>query len=111
MTQVLHATFQILVITSIIIVLVQIRTMDILDHMRNHQTNRWIFYVRRTAMFTKLGALAWTVIFAYQNNWTPWPPFVAFLAAFDVYVVAHILIMRIDLARTSRSQGMPVPSL
>lgn len=95
--------FEIFVSASVFLVLWQIKLAQSLDLYRfNGEANGWLFKVRRTAMFLKVGALCWTIIYSAQNGWQPWPPIVLFILAFDIYVVTHIMVMRKDIARLRR---------
>lgn len=93
--------FQVLVMAAIVLVLWQIKIGDCIDTMRYPRKDGW-FRIRRFSMFLKLGSLCWAVAYGYTRRWTPWPPMVLFIAAFDVYVLAHVFIMRRDLARLER---------
>jgi hypothetical protein len=97
----LQFIFQTLVLGAIILVLWQIKVADCLDIIRFDNKGAW-FWWRRTAMFLKLVALCWTVVYSYENHWAPWPPILAFIAAFDFHVITQIFIMRRDLARLER---------
>lgn len=93
--------FQSLVGGAIVLVLWQIKVADHLDALRSNSKGGW-FWWRRTAMFLKLVALCWTVVYSYENHWEPWPPITIFLAAFDFHVLTQICIMRRDLVRLER---------
>lgn len=101
----LHFTFQALVIAAIFLVLWQIKVADCLDGMR-YSSKDWWFRIRRGSMFIKLGALCWGVVYGYSNHWTPWPPVILFIAAFDVCVLAQVKIMKRDLVRLERLASM-----
>jgi hypothetical protein len=97
------ALFDIFVAITIFIVLWQIKLAQSIDIRRfNGEAETPLFKLRRAAMFLKVGALCWTVIYSAQNDWQPWPPIVVFIAAFDVYVITAILVMRKDLERLKR---------
>lgn len=97
----LHFIFQMLVAAAIVLVLWHIKVADCLDRVRFPRKDLW-FRIRRASMFVTLGALCWGVVYGYSNRWTPWPPVIVFLAAFDVSVLMQIFIMRRDLARLER---------
>ena len=103
----LHFIFQLFVMAAIVLVLWQIKVADCVDRLRYPQKDSW-FRIRRAAMFIKIGALCWGVVYGYSNRWTPWPPMVLFLAAFDVGVLMQIFIMRRDLVRLERLAAMGV---
>lgn len=91
--------FQILVVASIVLIMVQIKTFETADYMRWGIHARWEFTLRKAALFMKMLVLTAIVIYADIKEWPIWPPFVAFLMAFDLYVVSHIVIMRNDIKR------------
>ena len=86
--------FQVLVLVSIVIVLLQLKYMDAMDRIRRNEG--WVFCLRRAFIFGKLIALCWAVIYAHNMGWQPWPPFIAFLVAFDAKVIMEILVLRGD---------------
>jgi hypothetical protein len=88
--------FHLLSIITIFLVLYQISIADRLDILRRHQQDVW-FHVRRGTMFLKLLSLCWMVGYSYTRGWEPWPPIIAFLAAFDIHVGFQISLMRHDL--------------
>lgn len=102
--------FQALVMLSIGLVFVQIKTADCVDKLRRNQTEGYAFRLRRTAMFAKMITLCLTVAYGWKMGWTPWPPFTAFLATFDVYVLANILVMRQDMAKLAIMRGIAKPA-
>jgi hypothetical protein len=91
--------FHWLVIIAVFLVAAEIKIADCLDKLRRHLTHRFLFRMRRTAMFLNLLSLCWAAGYSYSLGWDPWPPFIAFLLAYDAYVGAQILVMRDDLAR------------
>jgi hypothetical protein len=98
-----HFIFQALVIGAVVLILVQMKFADALDQMR-HPDRGWWFQLRRYTTFFVAATLCWAVEYAWENGWVPWPPFMAFMAAFDCYVLANIFIMRSDLiSRRGRS--------
>lgn len=97
----LHFIFQTLVVIAIGLVLWQIKVADCLDGLR-HSSKDWWFQIRRVAMFLMLGALCWGVVYGHSTGWTPWPPMLLFIAAFDVCVLAQVCIMKRDLVRLER---------
>lgn len=101
-----NLVFQFLVMSGVALILWQIDTAKIVDKLR-HASNggyRGLFVVRRLAMFLKALCLCWAVYYSSTRGWTPWPPFLLFLAAFDSYVIVHILIMRRDIERLRNGQ-------
>ena len=96
----LHFVFQMLVATAVGLVLWQVKLADCIDGIRHKRD--WLFWVRRTSVFIMLGALCLSVVYGHSNRWDPWPPILLFLAAFDVYLLAQIVIMRRDLRRLER---------
>ena len=114
----LHFVFQMLVMATIGLVLWEIKLAWCVDGLRysrrktstvnSGRISGWWFQIRRGAMFIKLGSLCWCVVYGYSNRWLPWPPFILFIAAFDVGVVAQIFIMRRDLRRLERLAAMSV---
>lgn len=101
--------FQVLVFASIFLVFWQIDVAKKLDDLRNNETDRLAFRMRRDAMFAKLMALCWTVIYSAVREWQPWPPIVLFLAAFDWYIIANIMVMRDDIKRIKGTAGNSSP--
>ena len=98
--------FQVLVITAIFLVAAQIKMADIVDHLRHHDTDRWLFRVRKGLTFAKLLALCWTVEYSYTRGWQPWPPISMFLLAFNLRVVSELFVMKADIERLRRLAGL-----
>lgn len=96
-----HLIFQALVISAVFLILWQIKCADHLDKLRQHNNDFW-FRVRRTAMFLKMLGMCWAVIYAWGNQWAPWPPMLGFMVAFNLYLVSEIFILRADIVRLER---------
>jgi hypothetical protein len=94
-----NAVFQILSFVAIILMLWEADTAKRLDHMRWNGEVPMLFNLRRGAMMLKSLALCWTVIYSFNRGWQPWPPIVAFLVAFMIYVIVNTLVMRADMAK------------
>jgi hypothetical protein len=94
--------FQMLVLCAIILVLAQIRLSDALGEVRREGPELWIFWLRRGAMFLKLLALCWTVVYSHQRNWQPWPPIAFFLFAFNCHVAFDLFVLRSDAIKMNR---------
>jgi hypothetical protein len=101
--------FQMLSVIAAVFVLWQINTSKQVDGLRHSQHPSPWFAVRRMAMFLKLLALMWTVIYVHDRAWQIWPPIVAFMAAFDVYILSEVLIMREDLKKLRRINDSTSP--
>jgi uncharacterized integral membrane protein len=55
-------------------------------------------------MYMKAGGLIWMVEYSHAHGWTPWPPIIIFLLAFDAYVLTQTLIMKADIVRIKERQ-------
>jgi cellobiose-specific phosphotransferase system component IIC len=93
------AAFQVLSIATIFLMLWEADTAKRLDHMRWNGAIPLLFQVRRATMMLKALTLCWAVIYSHSRGWQPWPPIVAFLVAFAIYVVVNTLVMRADMAK------------
>ena len=99
----LQFVFQMLVLISIGLILWQADTASKVDRLRYNDAGSRLFKFRRAAMFLKALSLVWMVTYSYNKSWEPWVPFIFFLLALDMYVIAHTLIMRAELARLRRA--------
>jgi hypothetical protein len=101
-----HFVFQMLVITAICLILWQMKEADMADRLR-HNMIGWWFWVRRLTMFLKAASLCWAVTYAYNNDWAPWPPFLAFMISFNLYLGSQIAILHGDVNRLRlRERGL-----
>ena len=100
--------FQTLTIITVFLIMWQIHTAYELDKLRwNGVSERGIFFhFRRLTMFLKALALCWIVIYGDTRSWQPWPPFVAFLFAFDLNIIGQIMVMRQDIERVRKRMGL-----
>jgi hypothetical protein len=89
--------FQMLTVCASCLVLWQIDTARKLDNVRHNGKLKTIFIIRRVGMFLKLLTMMWIVIYAHEMDWQIWPPMIAFMVAFNIYVVSEVLILRDDL--------------
>jgi hypothetical protein len=101
--------FQLLVLFSIVVILLQIKYVDAIDKIRHSTEQKWIFQLRRAFMFGQLLALIWMVIYGHNKGWQPWPPLAVFLILFDARIISEILILRIDFKRLCLSPGTTSP--
>lgn len=113
-----HLSFilQALTVLTIGLVLYQIKVADELDQIRwgNDSKSFLLIEARRTVMIFKVAALIWIVVYTDNQHWQPWPPFIAFIAAFDLYVLVNLLILRKDrnrLRERMKANGMAVRRL
>jgi hypothetical protein len=98
-----HFIFQVLVLSAVALIIWQMKIGDTIDLMR-HPTKGWWFWMRRVTMVSKAVTLCWAVTYAYQNDWAPWPPFMAFMIAFDIYIGSNIAIMYDDITKIREAQ-------
>jgi cell division protein FtsW (lipid II flippase) len=89
----------IVVLISVGVLMVHIKTAQDLDRRRRNPTKSASFSVRNGSMWAQMLALCWTVVYGHSQGWEPWPPVVVFLAAYDVHLISQIAIMRADIAR------------
>jgi hypothetical protein len=95
--------FQVLSFITIFLMLWEIDTAKALDDMRWSRMTGWMFVARRVAMWLKALTLCWAVIYIHGRGWQPWPPIVAFMAAFGLYTAMNTLVMRADIAKLKGS--------
>jgi hypothetical protein len=94
--------FNVIVGFTIVLILIQIKTADILDMLRFHNKDFW-YHLRRGTMFLKAGTLCWTVVYSHNLGWAPWTPIVWFLIAFDIHIVGQIVVMNGDIKKLSQT--------
>jgi cytochrome bd-type quinol oxidase subunit 2 len=97
----------IVVMISIGVLMIHIKTAQELDRRRRNPTRSTAFTVRGTSMWAQMLTLCWMVVYGHSQGWEPWPPFVVFLAAYDVHLVSQIVIMRADLASMPLRTNVP----
>jgi hypothetical protein len=97
--------FHVSVIFAVVLTLWQVKSADIVNEMRWNGTSKWLLNARRITILLKAAALVWTVEYSYANNWMPWPPIVAFIIAFDIYVGLDIFLMHRDAVRLKQRQS------
>lgn len=97
--------FQIIVLSTIVLILWQIKVSQAIDRMRHNDPGSALFLWRRAAMFLKALGLVWMVEYSHAHGWAPWPPIVGFLLAVDLYVICQTLIMSADINRIKQRQG------
>lgn len=99
--------FQMTCIISVAVIFVQVKSADELDHIRHpHEETGLLFTIRRAAKFVMALTLCWAVVYAHERAWMVWPPLIAFLLAFDVHAITHILVMREDIKRRRQYEEM-----
>lgn len=100
LSKVMEYVFEALVIGSVFLVLFQIQTADCVDKLRQNDTRALPFRMRRVGAIVEIVALCFTASYSY--GWEPWPPLIALIVAFDVRVIAQIMVLTIDKERLER---------
>lgn len=49
-----------------------------------------VVHLRRASILLIALSLLWTLTFAYDKTWEPWPPYLAVVGSFDIYLVLSI---------------------
>lgn len=95
------------IIFGILMLIAQVKLADILDSKRfNSASMSFLFQVRRAARWLKGMALCWLAVYAFNRGWNIWPPTLAFIVAFDVWVLSDVLVMRKDLDRLAKRDAL-----
>lgn len=95
--------FELAIIFGILFTAAQVKLADMLDEKRfNSESMSLLFQLRRGSRWLKILVLCWMAIYAYNRGWNAWPPVVAFVAAFDLWVLLDVLVMRKDMDRLAK---------
>lgn len=49
-----------------------------------------VVHMRRACILAIAISMLWSLVFAYEQTWEPWPPYLGVVAAIDAYLVASI---------------------